>query len=141
MSFLLFTSKLIRFWILHSNRVRFNLFISCFMMVCLHGKVIVIIASLMFLLPSQLTYKRVSFNIECFKNFLPFSSVPFSFSGAQKSRLLKKNIAFGVSNYLNMRVTFNVFTCNGMIKLKIEKCICVRRTIVSTVSVPLSDKN
>ena len=97
------------------------------MMVCLHGKVIVIIAS-----------KRVSFNIACFKNFLPFSSVPFSFSGAQKSRLLKKK-TFGVGNYLNMRVTFNVFTCNRMIKLKIEKCIYVRRTIVSTV--PLSDKN
>ena len=55
LSFLLFTSKLIRFWILHSDWVRLNLFISCFIMVCLPGKVIVI-ASQMFLLQSQLTF-------------------------------------------------------------------------------------
>ena len=53
--FFLFTSKLIRFWILHSDWVRLNLFISCFIMVCLPGKVIVI-ASQMFLLQSQLTF-------------------------------------------------------------------------------------
>ena len=35
------------------------------------------------------------------------------------SRLLKKKIrTFDSSKYLNMRVTFDVFTCNRMIKLK-----------------------
>ena len=48
--------KFIRFWILHSNWVRLNLSISCFIMVCLHGKVIVIVASQMFSLLSQLTF-------------------------------------------------------------------------------------
>ena len=38
-----------------------------------------------------------------------------------------------------MCVTFDVFTCNRMIKLKIEKSIYVCRTTVSTV--PPSDKN
>ena len=53
----LFTGELIRFWILHSNWVRLNLFISYFIMVSLPGKVIVIIiASQMFLLQSQLTF-------------------------------------------------------------------------------------
>ena len=59
MSFFLFTSKLIIFWILHSNWVRLNLFISCFIMVCLHGKVIVIVASQIFSLLSQLTFIRM----------------------------------------------------------------------------------
>ena len=59
MSFFLLTSKLIRFWILHSNWVRLNLFISCFIMVCLHGKVIVIVASQIFSLLSQLTFIRM----------------------------------------------------------------------------------
>ena len=38
----LFTFKFIRFRILHSNCVRLNLSISCFIMGCLHGNVIVI---------------------------------------------------------------------------------------------------
>ena len=56
MSFFLFTIKFIRSWNLHSNWVRLNLSISCFIMVCLHGKVIVIEASWMFSLLSQLTF-------------------------------------------------------------------------------------
>ena len=28
-------------------------------------------------------HEKVSFNTECFKNFLPFSSIPFAISGAQ----------------------------------------------------------
>ena len=76
MRIFLFTSKLIRFCILHSDWVRLNLFISCFVMVCLPGKVIVI-ASQMFLLQSQLIH------VECFKNSLPFSSIPFTIPGAQ----------------------------------------------------------
>ena len=46
---------------------------------------------------------KVSFNIECFKIFLPFSSIPFIISVIQGSRLLKKKItAFDSRNYLNM---------------------------------------
>ena len=54
-------------------------------MVCLPGKVFVSIASQMFLLQSQLTFmhNKVSFNIECFKNFLPFSSISLTVPGAQ----------------------------------------------------------
>ena len=59
MSFFLFTSKFIIFQILHSNWVRLNLSISCFIMVCLHGKVIVIVASQIFSLLSQLTFIRM----------------------------------------------------------------------------------
>ena len=59
MSFFLFTYKFIRFQIQHSNWVRLNLFISCFIMVCLHGKVIVIVASQIFSLLSQLTFIRM----------------------------------------------------------------------------------
>ena len=51
--------KFIRFRILHSNWVRLNLSISCFIMVCLHGKVIVIVASQIFSLLSQLTFIRM----------------------------------------------------------------------------------
>ena len=49
----------VRLWILHSNWVRLNLFISCFIMVCLHGKVIVIVASQIFSLLSQPTFIRM----------------------------------------------------------------------------------
>ena len=72
MSFFLFTSKFIRFRILHSDWVRLNLSTSCFIMVCLHGKVIVIVASQMFSFLSQPTFItiKVSFNTECFKNCL-----------------------------------------------------------------------
>ena len=83
MSFFLLTSKLIRFWILHSNWVRLNLFISCFIMVCLPGKVIVIIASDVFVAITINIHNKVSFNIECFKNSVPFSSIPFTIPGAQ----------------------------------------------------------
>ena len=51
--------KFIRFRIQHSNWVRLNLSISCFIMVCLHGKVIVIVASQIFSLLSQLTFIRM----------------------------------------------------------------------------------
>ena len=83
LSFFLFTSKLITFWILHSNWVRLNLFISCFIMVCLPGKVIVIIASDVFVAITINIHNKVSFNIECFKNFLPFSSKSLTIPGAQ----------------------------------------------------------
>ena len=83
MSFFLFISKLIRFWILHSDWVRLNLFISCFIMVCLPGKVIVIIASDVFVAITINIHNKVSFNIECFKNYLPFSSIPVTIPGAQ----------------------------------------------------------
>ena len=49
-------------------------------MVCIHGKVIVIVASQMFSLPSQLTF--MANDIECFKNFLSFSQLLFTISGA-----------------------------------------------------------
>ena len=80
----LFTCKFINFQILHSNWVRLNLFTSCFIMVGLHGKVIVIVASQIFSMLSQLTFihNKVSFNIECFKNFLSFSPILFTISGA-----------------------------------------------------------
>ena len=72
---------LIRFWILHSNWEGLNLFISCFIMVCLHGKVIVVIALKMFSLRSQFNiHNEVSFKIRHFKNILPFSSIPFTIS-------------------------------------------------------------
>ena len=117
MSFFLVTNKLIRFWILHSTWVRLNFFISCFIVVCLHGEVIVIIASQIFSLPSQLTF-MIQFHLtECFKNFLPFSSIPFTITGAQLNEAGKKKLDSG--NCLTMHVTFNVFICNRMIKLKI----------------------
>ena len=51
---------------------------------CLHGKVIITITSQMFSLLLQLTFRNeVSFNIECFKNILLFSSKSFTISGAQ----------------------------------------------------------
>ena len=63
---------------------------------------------------------KVLFNIECFKNFLPFSSIPFTISGAQfKEAGYSKYITFNSGNYLIMSVTFDVSTCNGMIKLTI----------------------
>ena len=52
-------------------------------MVCLPGKVIVIIASDVFVAITINIHNKVSFNIECFKNFLLFSSIPFTNSGAQ----------------------------------------------------------
>ena len=48
------------------------------------------------------TQNRVSFNIECFKIFLPFSSIPFIISVIQGGRLLKKITTFDSGNYLNM---------------------------------------
>ena len=48
---------------------------ACFIMVCLSGKIIVITASQMFLLQSQLTFITKFHNIEYFKNFLSFSSI------------------------------------------------------------------
>ena len=40
-------------------------------------------------------HNKVSFNVECFKNFLPFSSIPFTISGAQlKEAGYKKNYNF-----------------------------------------------
>ena len=52
-------------------------------MVCLHGKVNLIVASQMFSLLTQLTcITNFSFNIECFKNFLHFSTFS-TVSGAQ----------------------------------------------------------
>ena len=84
MSFFLFTRKFIRFQILHSNWVRLNLFISCFIMVCLLGKVIVIIAlnTDIFIATATNIHDKVSLNIECFKNFISFSPTLFTISGA-----------------------------------------------------------
>ena len=62
---------------------------------------------------------KVLFNIECFKNFLPFSSIPFTISGAQFKEAGYSNITFNSGNYLIMWVTFDVSTCNRMIKLTI----------------------
>ena len=62
-------------------------------------------------------HDTISFNIECFKNFLPFSSIPFTITGAQLNEAGKKKLDSG--NCLTMHVTFNVFICNRMIKLKI----------------------
>ena len=49
-------------------------------------------------------YEKVSFSIECLKNFLPFSSIPFAISGAQlkEAQVIKKVINFDAGNYLNM---------------------------------------
>ena len=52
-------------------------------MVCLPGKVIVIIASDVFVAITINIHNKVSFNIECFKNFLPFSSISLTVPGAQ----------------------------------------------------------
>ena len=63
---------------------------------------------------------KVLFNIEYFKNFLPFSSIPFTISGAQfKEAGYSKYITVNSGNYLIMSVTFDVSTCNRMIKLTI----------------------
>ena len=77
------TSKLIiNFGFYIQTGVRLNLFISYFIMVSLHGKVIVTIASQMFLLLLQLTFITKFHLTLCFKNFLPSSSIPFPISEA-----------------------------------------------------------
>ena len=83
LSFFLFTSKLIRFWILHSNWVRLNLFISCFITVCLYGKVTHYCFTDVLVAVTMNIHDKVSFNKECFKNFLPSSSIQFTISGVQ----------------------------------------------------------
>ena len=45
---------------------------------------------------------KVLFNIECFKNFLPFFSIPFTISGAQFKEAGYSNITFDSGNYLIM---------------------------------------
>ena len=77
----MFTSKLIRFWILHLNWMRLNLFLSCFIMVCLHGNCYYSFTVLVAV--AMKIHNKVSFNIGCFKNFLHFSLIPFTTSGAQ----------------------------------------------------------
>ena len=53
-------------------------------MVCLPGKIIAIIASQMvFVAITIIIHNKLSFNMECFKNSLPFSSIPFTIPGAQ----------------------------------------------------------
>ena len=73
-------------------------------MVCLPAKVIVIIASQMFFVAITTNiFNKVSFNIGCFKNFLPSSPIPFTIPGAQlKVAGYKKIITFDSGNYLNM---------------------------------------
>ena len=89
-------------------------------MVCLPGKVIVI-ASQMFVAITINIHKKISFNMGCFMNTFPFSSIPFNIPGSQLkvAGYLKKIITFDSGNYLNMKITYDDFTCNGMIKLKI----------------------
>ena len=82
LSFFLFTSKLIRFCIQHSNWVRLNLFISCFIAVCLYGKVTHSFTDVLVAVTMNI-HDKVSFNKECFKNFLPSSSIQFTISGVQ----------------------------------------------------------
>ena len=46
---------------------------------------------------------KVLFNIECFKNFLPISSISLTISGAQfKEAGYSKYMTFNSGNYLNM---------------------------------------
>ena len=53
-------------------------------MVCLLGKIIVIISFTdVFVAITINIHNKVSFNIECFKNSVPFSSIPFTIPGAQ----------------------------------------------------------
>ena len=57
---------------------------------------------------------KVLFNIECCKNFLPISSIPFTISGAQfKEAGYSKYITFNSGNYLIMSVTFDVSHVTG----------------------------
>ena len=102
-SFSLFTSKLDRFWILHSNWVRLNLIISCFITLfffymerynCYNYSFTDV-----FVAVATDIHIKVSFNIECFKNFLTFSSMPFTISGAQLriKQVIKKLITFDSS--------------------------------------------
>ena len=71
-------------------------------MVCLPGKVIVIIASDVFVAITINIHNKVSFNIECFKNYLPFSSIPVTIPGAQLKVAGYKKNTFDSGNYLNM---------------------------------------
>ena len=119
MKFFLFTSKLIIFWIRHSNWERLNLFISCLITVCLYGRVCYYSFTDVFDTIAIDIQNKVSFNIECFKSCLPFPTIPFTISGEQsKEAGYLKIITFNSGDYLNMWVTFDVFTCNRMIKLK-----------------------
>ena len=50
----------------------------------------------------MIIHNKVSSNIVCLKNFLSFSSIPFTISGAQlKEQVIKKNSSFDIGNYLN----------------------------------------
>ena len=59
--------------------------------------------------------------MKCFQEHFSFlfNTIYYSWITIKGSRLLKKIITFDSGNYLNMWVTFDVFTCNRMIKLKI----------------------
>ena len=79
----LFTSKLIRFQILHSNWVRWNFFISCFIMILFRWKGNCYCSFTdVFIAIANNIHNKVSFNLEYFKNFLSFSSILFTISGA-----------------------------------------------------------
>ena len=66
--------------------MRLNLFLSCLITVCLHGKVIVIRLLELhrrFVAVVVNIHNEVSFYIECVKDFFPFPSIPFTISRAQ----------------------------------------------------------
>ena len=80
MNFSLFTSKLSRFWILHSNWVRLDLFhiILHYGLFSWKGYCYYYSFTDVFVAVVINILGKVSVNIECFKNFLPFT-----ISGAQ----------------------------------------------------------
>ena len=63
-------------------------------MVCLHGKITVLIADVFVAVTTNI-HNKVSFNVERFKNFSPFSSLPFATSGAQ----LKKQVIGKITKF------------------------------------------
>ena len=72
------------------------------------------LSQLTFTTKSHLTYDGIFQELSSFL----FNTICYFWITIKGSRLLKK-FTFDSGNYLNMWVTFDVFTCNRMIKLKI----------------------
>ena len=103
MSFFVFTGKLIRFWILQSDWVTLNLYISRFVIGLFTWKSnCYYIFTDVFVAVAINIHDTVSFNIECFKNLLSPQYHLLFLEHNQRKQIIKKIITFDSGNYLNM---------------------------------------
>ena len=82
--------------------MRLNLFISCFDVVCLYNRVCYYSFTDVFVVVAINIQNKVSFNIECFNNCLPFPSIPFTISEVRytvKGSKFFKIITFNSGDY------------------------------------------